>query len=155
MKNLFKEISPSLIIAIFGLTILILIPIQINQVNNQHNMGPSFFPKILAISIIIFNLIFIVGKIIGFYRFRKNNEASTDDSHKQSIHHFKVLLVLGISISWIVLNELLGFILSTFITILISMIIMGNRKYIQIILVPLLFTGITYFLFVELLNISL
>lgn len=143
IQNL-KRKTPDILMLLFGIVILLIIPTQIKS-SGDNIYGPRFFPYILSLTLIIFSFISI---------FLKSN---IDDIKTKLIKYsnIRVLIILILMISWVFFANIIGFALSTFIFSLSTMIVMGNRKYLQLIIVPVVLTGIIYYVFSELLDIFL
>ncbi|MED4123958.1 tripartite tricarboxylate transporter TctB family protein [Halalkalibacterium halodurans] len=146
MLKVGKSVLPSLAAAAFGVIILLLIPNQVSTAEiNQ--MNARFFPYLLAIGIILLSVLSIT---IERTKFRPSGEGKRE-SVKRQLPPFAVLLG---SMLWVILIPYLGFTLTTFFTTLSFMIILGNRKKLQLLFVPIAFTVTLYYSVVILMRMS-
>src|SRR5699024_5380504 len=99
--------------------------------------------------LILFCIISIFESNISQVKPKKEKKNINDTDYK------RVLYILIALILWVYFVPILGFILCTFLFTISVMIIMGNRKIYQLILVPLLLSTIIYYTFNNLLNVFL
>lgn len=145
-----KKSIPEMFFLILGITILIIIPIEINSPVNSGN-GPRLFPYLLASLIVLLSIIIIITNII-----KKNSKDNLNEEHeevKDKPKYLRVILVIGCSFLWIAIIPILGVIIPTILTIFLSMWILGERKVIPLILVPLIVSFLVYYIFVVILGV--
>lgn len=110
--------------------------------SSKTGIGVSTFPKLLAGLLTIFSSVIIIQAI-------KNSSFSKKESTFKEFKkgHKLIIAVIIILIIYIQMLEVLGFILSSFLLLITSMFIFGERRKIILLLVPLLFSVILYLVF--------
>lgn len=110
--------------------------------SSKTGIGVSTFPKLLAGLLIIFSIVIIIQAI-------KNSSFSKKEPTFKEFKkgHKLIIAVIIILIIYIQMLEVLGFILSSFLLLITSMFIFGERRKIILLLVPLLFSVILYLVF--------
>lgn len=111
--------------------------------SSKTGIGVSTFPKLLAGLLIIFSIVIIIQAI-------KNSSFSKKEPTFKEFkkgHKLLIVAVIIILIIYIQMLEVLGFILSSFLLLITSMFIFGERRKIILLLVPLLFSVILYLVF--------
>jgi len=139
-----KKKTPEILLTLLGIIILLIIPIQIKS-SESNIYGPRFFPYILSVLLIIFSL-------ISFFMKSDMNEMK---GKLKKASNLRVLVVLILMVVWVFLSDIIGFVISTYLFSISTMLIMGNRNRLQLLLVPIFLTGIIYYIFSELLDIFL
>ncbi|MDC7244419.1 MAG: tripartite tricarboxylate transporter TctB family protein [Sphaerochaetaceae bacterium] len=107
--------------------------------------GPGFFPVILGIMIILLS-------VLQLFNTRKDKD---DDTKFMNEGTRRVLISCAIIIGYLVGMEVLGFIVSTPIFLFSIMWYFSVRKVSTLISIPLVSTGILYFVFLKFLSVSL
>ncbi|MGD1833077.1 MAG: tripartite tricarboxylate transporter TctB family protein [Sphaerochaetaceae bacterium] len=107
--------------------------------------GPGFFPVILGIMIILLS-------VLQLFNTRKDKD---DDTKFMNEGTRRVLISCAIIIGYLVGMEVLGFIISTPIFLFSIMWYFSVRKISTLISIPLVSTGILYFVFLKFLSVSL
>src|SRR5699024_335182 len=139
-----KKKTPEILLTLLGIIILLIIPIQIKS-SESNIYGPRFLPYILSVLLIIFSL-------ISFFMKSDMNEMK---GKLKKASNLRVLVVLILMVVWVFLSDIIGFVISTYLFFISTMLIMGNRNRLQLLLFPIFLTGIIYYIFSELLDIFL
>jgi len=112
-------------------------------------VGPSFFPTILAVLLILFSVVLLInalrGKSIGTVEAVNFSEKGVQ----------RGLITLAATIIFCAILDPLGFILSSIIFLVFMMLLMGNRKIKQLLIAPLLVTFSIWVIFEKILNLSM
>jgi|SRR5699024_8469149 len=145
-----KSILPQLVIALFGVFILFVIPSQIVPMSETEGVGPEFFPRLVAIVIIVLSLVSCVRNIL-----KKSEQAAAEETIVPSEKNYKktIFVLIGLVV-WGFLLPFFGFIVTTYLGTLAFMLIIGNRSKWLLFLVPIIFTGVAYYLTVVMLQLS-
>ena len=112
-------------------------------------IGPSFFPNILAGFLILFSVILIINALRG-RSVGKVEALRLSDKGVQ-----RGLVTLAATIIFCAILEPLGFIPSSILFLVFMMLLMGNRKPLQLTIAPLLVTFSIWLIFEKLLNLSM
>jgi hypothetical protein len=116
--------------------------------------GPSGLPNILAISIIMLGLIHLIGSIITKIRLGKSiseNIKPVEIKRK----NFRVYVLLLISFMYISLLPILGYLITTIIWLGGLMWLFGERRWLNISVISILFTVFLYLIFSKVLRVFL
>ena len=133
-----RSYIPSIITALIGIGVFITVPYQIDLTRlrgvNLSGMDPRTLPYFLALSIVALSLLEMNQK-------RRKNKIEKLDKTPVKINPKKYIRVfitfVGI-VLWVALVPYLGFILMTTLLLGAVMLIMGNKKWLQVLLVPIL-----------------
>lgn len=109
------------------------------------NVGPSIFPTVLGILLILLS----IRLIYETFKYKKETSA------KESLQYKKFLVIFVSAILYAFLLEKIGYIVTTFAFLLISFQTMEKGKWIQSIIIAAAFSIGVYYLFSELLGGSL
>ena len=112
-------------------------------------IGPAFFPEILAGGLILFSALLILQALLG---------KSIGDVERISIRQKgtqRVLLALVGMIVYCAVLKPVGFIIATIPLIMFYMFLLGNRKKLQYVWVPVAITLAVYLVFEKVLVLSL
>ncbi|WP_053362534.1 tripartite tricarboxylate transporter TctB family protein [Bacillus sp. FJAT-27251] len=145
MSNKLNHSLPSLFMAVFGVLLIIIIPFQIDEVQISM-MGPRFFPYFLSIMVVLLSILSFAAE---FKKQKRTEERSqpVEAGRMEKKYYWRVFLIFISLVAWIYIVPILGFILTTVIFIALVMLIIGSRKWRQILLVPTLFTLFIYYVF--------
>lgn len=113
------------------------------------NIGPSFFPIVLAGFLILFSVVLIINALKGKSKGTVTPLKLSDKGVQRG------LITLIASIVFCVVLEPLGFIPSSIIFLVFMMFVMGNRKPLQILIAPPLVTITVWLIFEKVLNLSM
>lgn len=156
MSKTMKNLIPPLIMMLFGILIIVIVPYQIN-INDDSQIGSRFFPYMTAGLIAILSVVSFVKELINRTERNKqsNSNALSELEEKNNYGILRVFFVSVILLFGVIFIPILGFLTTTWLTIIIFMIIMGNKKLYQLIITPILFVILIYFIFSLILNIPL
>jgi hypothetical protein len=112
-------------------------------------VGPSFFPDILASLLIFFSLASIVFALMG----KSKGSVAPIKLSDKGVQRGLVML-LATMIFCAVLDPL-GFMPTSVIFLVLMMLLMGNRKPLQLAIAPLIVTVSIWLIFEKVLNLSL
>lgn len=118
-------------------------------VDKVMGIGPAFFPRILAIGLIIFSIILIILNL-----FKKKEAVKASFSIKNPEIQ-RVAISLVATIVYVLCMSFFGFIISTTLYLMFLMYLMKLRKWMRIIIVSVAVSVVIYTIFKSLLNISL
>lgn len=144
-----RKYIPSIITAALGIVILLIIPsqIDISRVNSSNATGINSrtIPYFLAISIVLLSILeLFIKKIRGDCK-----DTATERVQIQYMAYMRVFLTFVGIILWIVLIPYLGFVITMILLLLSIMLLMGNRNWLQLILIPLLISFTLSYVFTE------
>lgn len=151
MKEKGKNILSSVLLVLLGIVIIIVIPEQVRDTQNEF-FGPRLFPIVVAIVLIVFSMINLITTIIK-NNSEENEERSSFKSYKKDL--IRVLLVFLTLILWTYNVTTFGFFATTLVVFVLQMIIIGERKVIKIVITSITFTIIANFTLGALLRINL
>ena len=144
-KNIRKYI-PSIITCIIGIIVFLVIPSQIDlsrvKANNITGIDSRTLPYILSILIIFLSLLELF--FIGIKKKGQDTEENIQIDYAKFIRVF--VTFIGV-VLWIVLVPYLGFILSTILLLGLVMVLMGNKKWLQIVFVPIITSFLLSYIF--------
>lgn len=112
-------------------------------------IGPAFFPRLLAVGLGIFSAILLLSACI-----RKHAETHEGFSIKDRGVQRGIISV-GATVIYCLLFDYLGFITCTIIYLIFLMLLLKDRKYLQIASTSITATIAVFFIFKVLLNITL
>lgn len=113
------------------------------------NINSDFFPRMMAIGLIIASLSMIFTSVMS----KKEEIIGTLSLKNSGIQRALICLVLTILVA--VLLKPVGFIIVSIVYAFIMMYILGDRKWIRMIIVSILVPLLIFFLFSKLLGITL
>lgn len=117
--------------------------------DNIMNIGPSFFPRFLAVGLFIFSMILIFLNL-----FRVEEKVEVKFSIKDpGVHRAAISLI--ITVLYGLIMGFLGFIITTILYLCSLMYLMKLRKWIRMLIISTGVSLIIYTIFKTLLNISL
>ncbi|WP_374694438.1 tripartite tricarboxylate transporter TctB family protein [Halomonas sp. SpR8] len=152
LATLYKY-APSICTALIGLAIFILVPFQIDlshmRGSNLSGIDARTLPYLLSFSIIFLSFL----EMIIINR-KKEKESNTDIKSKYS-NILRVCITFLSIVLWILLVPFLGFIISMIILLVFVMMVMGNRKILQLTLVPVITSVLLNYIFTTFLGRTL
>ena len=116
----------------------------------RNPIWPSTFPKILSVIGIFLSLIILMG-------FEKS-EGKPGDIDYRRLGDYNVgqaLILLGLMVAYALLLRPAGFLFSTFFFLFIGSFVLGERRWVPMIIVPVIATGAIWYLVQEVLGIFL
>ena len=151
MKMWLAEIIFSVIMIALSVVFFIMAG-DIGGAINPRDVGPAAFPR-LTLAIVC---LCAGAQILISLRQRARLIAQNEEGKKLTFHNknnmlaaFAVIMVYGY------IMPIIGFFQTTPVVILAMMFLMGNRKWLQMLLVTAGFTAFTYVIFVMILRVSL
>jgi len=115
-------------------------------------VGPAFWPRIILIEIIVLGIFLMAKWVVDA---RGNLRAlflwpSLDRSEKRGI--CRVLLLMGLCVVYSILINLIGFLVTSLAFQVIALVVLGMRRWVPIISVPVLLTAVLYGLFIRVIH---
>lgn len=97
------------------------------QAHQDENVvvSPAFFPRMVAVLMIIMNLIRIIIMFFKEENFDSNRPPMTGAGYKSA------LIALAVLVAYFTLNYLIGFLLATIVFVFGLMYLLGNHRFIQ------------------------
>lgn len=114
-------------------------------------VGPAFFPRMLAIGLGLTSLSLIIQAIIKVAE--KKQEDTSLSLRDPGIR--RALIALAATIIYCLLLEIVGFIPLSIIYLLLLMLLLKEKNYVQMFITSVAVTGVLYAVFNLLLNITL
>lgn len=150
MSIKFKQNLPSILMLLFGIFLLILIPYQVSGVKIT-SLGPKFLPYLVAIGITILSLLSVIE---GFLNKESIGEEA-DRETKENKSYIRTILTLLSLVIWLLLVPIIGFVITTIAFIATIIVIIGEYKIYQLIIIPLVVAFSVYYIFNNILNVIL
>ncbi len=138
-------------IVLLAFSIWIFIMAQALPVKATSATGPGFFPKIIAILLAVISIAIVVREWLAWHRTREMAQPIVWGNWK------RMLLVLAAVVGYTAILRTLGFLISTFLFLLVMLLIMEpSRKAIwKKLLIAAVMTGIVYVVFAVIFGASL
>ncbi|MFY0595156.1 MAG: tripartite tricarboxylate transporter TctB family protein [Cognatishimia sp.] len=114
----------------------------------RNPIWPSTFPKVLSILAIIACLTILLGLEKG-----EPKEADIDYRRLGEYHLGQAILLLGLMVVYALCLRPMGFLFSTVGFLMLGSVILGERKWITMIIVSAVATGVVWYLVQEVLGI--
>lgn len=149
MEGRLKELTPMVLMGVFGIVLFLIIPSQIKQLSSEV-FGPRFVPYLTAGVIVLSSVSSIIRSLTTKV---KNEEVEVEENSRYGA--LKVILIIICIAFWIFLLPILGFILITLLATAAACLIFGDRSILRISLVSIIFTFGAYYLFAHVFQISL
>lgn len=149
-KYRFGEVAISIGMAIVALIFYTLA--NFKQTINELDPGPALFPHMIS----IFLLLLCAGQLA--VSFSKKSALESKENAKGETNRRVYLYVLGtliLSIIYIISFESFNYLITTTIYILALMLLLGIRKWQVLLSVAILYSVISYYLFGQILMVSL
>lgn len=140
-------------LAAFFIVFAVSIFVSTNEyaVNSGYDPGAAFWPRLLAVILVLLSVIMVIQTMIGGGRSAEQTQPVDFKAPRMK----RVYIMIGVFAGFTVLLVYLGFIIASLLFIPSVMFLLGERKALNIILTSLLLTGSVYFLFTVLLRITL
>lgn len=144
-----RLVFPVLLI-LFGVIYLVL-TLNIPKSNIGNPNSPMYFPMIVGLLLLIMSIVYF------FQEFKKRNESFTAFSQLLERKTFiRIILTIVLTVIYALTFERLGFLISTIVFLGgIMFLINGYKRWLQNILVTVIFSGIAWYTFSQLLDVSL
>jgi hypothetical protein len=138
--------------ALLGIFILLIIPHQIREAGYGGGIGATFVPYLLGFVIVGASVVSLITSVLSLrVRAVAAAEKKIVTDYKGPL---KVVLVVVVISLWIQFMTVVGFIPMTAIAIVLHMLIMGIRKIIYLVLVPVITSLLLYYTFIFLLRVD-
>ena len=154
MDKIQKNITGSIIFIILGITIWLLIPIYVPE-DTVTVMGASFFPRFIAIAMIVFSTILLVISVIQLKKdaFIKEDIPGEKQEKVSNRDRFNGIGIFIISVLYMLMINRIGFLISTYIAVTSMLILFRERKIINYVIVYSIIL-IVYYVFTHLLLVQ-
>lgn len=132
--------------------------------SNTENLGPAFFPTILAVLLAFLALLLILnsflfrgasGKEKGGAVIQGAERSEEDSSGTDEISYTFLFGTMGLSFLYVALISTLGFLISTFLFLIILIRFLGYEKWVNNLTSSFVLTAVLYLLFATALGVSL
>jgi len=152
--NLLKRTISSFVTLILGVIVFLSIPSQIDVFDNEglSSVNARTVPYLITSLIIIISLIMIISEGIKIRREQLN---TTDDEPQERTSYGRVLLAFLAIALWIVALPYLGFNISTILLVASIMLIIGNCRWWQIVVLSLILSVPINYLLANVLRVYL
>jgi len=153
-KNLFSGIF----FLALGLFVLISIPGQIAESSMQY--GPRLFPQLVSVLMIVCSLYILYQELTSRKKKIINDKSINKETNDEKYWHvdskelYKTGIVFVIMSAYIFILDKIGFIISSLLFVLISLVFYKTKKWLYYMIVIIL-TIVIYFIFTYLLKIQL
>lgn len=146
-----KSIIPHFMMMLFGVLIVIITPFQV-EVSNSSGEGPRYLYYFTGGLIILLSL---NTCILNFIKIKKEKAENEFTEKQQKKSYSRVILSLILILLWILTVGIVGFITTTVLFIAGLMLILGERRLLVIVITSIVFSLLTFYVFNNLLRISL
>lgn len=119
--------------------------------------GPGFYPRMLAIVLIVLSMLLVIDETVKAAKARRMADSSAELSDERIIKIDELkypLIFLGLMAVYILLLNVLGFILDTILFLIAGTQILKG-KLLTSIIISLVFSFAIYFIFANLLRVNL
>ena len=115
-------------------------------------VGPAFWPRIILIEIIVLGTLLLGKWIVDARRNLRTlfTRSSLDRTEKKGI--YRVLLLMGLCVVYTILIHLIGFLVTSLVFQVATLLVLGTRRWVSLISVPVLLTSILYGLFIRIIH---
>ena len=137
---------------ILGSIFLLVETMTFSSFQVRARVGPAFWPRIILIEIIVLGTLLLIKRIVDT---RGNLRAlyprsSLNPNERKGI--FRVLLLMLLCVVYTILINRIGFILTSLLFQLAALVLLGARRWIPLISIPVLLTSILYGLFIRIIH---
>lgn len=119
--------------------------LKISQSAYGSNVGPEMFPSILGAILVL----------LSIRLFYETFKYANKEKGKEKLDYKRFFIILLSAILYASFIETLGFIITTFLFLLVSFLVMDGKNIIKSVIIAICFSGGVYYLFVEILEGSL
>lgn len=149
MYTKLKQYIPSIVTAIIGIAIFLVIPSQIDL----SRLSESAKAGINSRTILYFlsSLIIILSVVDILMKYLKRNDEHDAVEHKSldKTALFRVLITILAIFIWIKILPIIGFTIGMTLLLVFTMVLMGNRKWYLIIIIPIVTSVMLNYVFSE------
>lgn len=140
-----KDIGLGIVSIVFGIWVFV--------VAAGLKSGPDFWPKLVAIGIIILGAIILVMALLNL-RKMGSEPAKTEKKPKVKPQYFKVVAVIAVLVVYYFAFQFIGYTIPTFLLIAVTSYILGYRKWKVMIPTSLIVSVCLYLAFTKLFAIN-
>lgn len=141
-----------LICLAYGYTAYFTMDAQLPPIMRRADVWPSSFPKVLSVGAILLSL----AILLGLEKSEGKDDATDITFARLGEYKFgQALMLLGLMVAYALLLRSLGFLVSTFLFLTIGSFILGERRFVIMVIVAVLATGSIWYLVEEVLGIFL
>jgi len=135
----------------YGYSAYFLMDASLPPFMKRNPVWPSTFPKVLAVMGMIVSLYVLLG-------FEKGGEEKTPDIDYRRLWDYNLgqaVLLLGLMVLYALMLRPAGFLISTSVFLIAGSLILGERRYILLVIVAMIATGVVWYLVEGVLGIFL
>lgn len=154
-KEFFKRNSFSLILTGILLFVLVCIPTQIKvSLVSKATISPRLFPYFSTIGALICCVLSIAADTLNMVKETRSGTFQAQESD-DNVSYLRAVICIALLVVWYLVLKKIGFIISTIVVTFILSYMLGNRNKVSLIVFPVVFTVIIYFVFSQLLHVNL
>ena len=154
-KTYLKQNVMTLVLAVFLIAMLICIPQQIKvSLVSQDTVSPRFFPYVSTITALVCCVASLLVEAFSL-RAKVQRGEEVEGRKDDNVSYGRVLICIALLFVWYLIINYVGFIISTILITLILSYMLGNRNKLSLVLFPVCFTLVIYFVFANLLHVNL
>jgi len=116
----------------------------------EKTIGPEFFPGVMTVAIAVLSAALVVRSL-----WRNAHDTGTAPTLAAGHILLRIALFIVLLLAYILLYEPLGFLLSSIITLPAGMLLLGEKRPTQILLIPALIIGLGYLGFTKIMMVPL
>ena len=128
-----------------GLSLFVMLFSYKYGLGEVRNPGPGFLPFLLGFLLLLFSTYSFLGSLI-----RRGIKDEENEAKRGQIHYRRILSVLVSMVGYVILLEPLGYLVDTFLLLIILFVSAGSRKWGLVLIASALTVMATYFLFLYL-----
>lgn len=156
VRKYFKENVFTLCIALFCMVIIACIPNQIRVgLTAKASISPRLFPYFSAIGALICCACSLLMEALKYLKINKNDGVVEDAPKDDNISHIRAAISIALLLIWWAVLKKIGFIISTILITFFLSYMLGNRNKTVLIVFPVIFTLLIYFVFSFFLHVNL
>lgn len=157
MKNYFKRNFLTVFFLVGTVILYFCIPAQIAEnMVAKSAISPRFFPTFSIVCIMICCVLLLLIDAMNHIKTRRKGDAPPAPAAKDSnVSYWRVVGVVVLLFAWLFLLKKVGFIISMTVLLFVLTYILGTRNKIVLIIMPVGFTLVVYYVFSQLLHVNL
>lgn len=118
-------------------------------------VSPRFFPTFSVVCVMLCCALLLVFDAKDRILAARKGAAPAEPEKEDEVSYLRVALVVALLFAWYLLMPRVGFLISTVVAMCVMCYLLGCRNKIVLVVFPLVFTLAVYFIFVNLLHVSL
>lgn len=132
-----------------------LIPYQVppKRVYGSIPFTPDLFPRIVLIIGVILGVLLLIPIVFQYFKPKESEELEEEEG--DAIRPDKVILVILLLLGYAFIMDILGYIATTFLFMSLVMLVLENKRYIILLSISVITTGVTYYVFNNLMKVPL